>query len=403
MAFHLFKGIYKVYMRLLFYSHSSTLYGASTSLVNLISGIKSQDPIIELHVVIPGEGPLSNYLKDENISFSIIPHYFWIYNLELSNRKKKQNYLLWKIWFLKNKWEKRLKNRFYFNRHKEFVKEYAPDNIYVNSSLAPMGAKVASHLKIPYIWHHREPLNDLAYGYYLEYPQQFNRYFYKAVLHIYTSLFLKSTFPKTQNDLVVYNGVNFKYKKYINDRPSSISALKFGVVGRINSQKGQEGVVSVFKNLIEKYKNKGFDHELHIIGEGEKYYINQIKNSLEGQKIYFKGFLMPDEIFKEIDYLIVNANNEAFGRVVAEANFYGIPVIARASGALTEIVTPGINGFLYNDPVELSEILEKLIFDFDNLEYRKLSINSRKEFEEKFSIQDHARKILLTIKEMNIQ
>src|SRR5680860_168299 len=147
-------------MKLLFYSHSSTLYGASTSLVNLISGIKIQDASIEFHVVIPDEGPLSNYLKEENISFSVLPHYFWTYNLDLSNRKKKQNYLLWKIWFFKNKWEKRLKNRVYFNRHKEFVKEYAPDYIYVNSSLAPMGAKVATRLKIPFIWHHRETLDD---------------------------------------------------------------------------------------------------------------------------------------------------------------------------------------------------------------------------------------------------
>lgn len=396
----LFKGIYKVYMRLLFYSHSSTLYGASTSLVNLISGIKILDPSIEFHVVIPDKGPLSNFLKEENISFSIIPHYFWIYNLELSNRKKKQNYLLCKIWFLKNKWEKSLRNWYYFDRHIELAKKYAPDFIYVNSSLAPMGAKVATHLKIPFIWHHRETLDDPETGFYLEYPRSFNKLFNKARLHIYPSKFLRNSYPRNENELVVYNGVNFKIEKYINDRPSSISALKFGVVGRINSQKDQVGVVSVFKDLTGKYKNKGFNHELHIIGEGEKYYVDQIKKSIDAQKIYFKGFLMPDEIFKEIDYLIVNANNEAFGRVVAEANFYGIPVIAKNSGALSEILTHGINGFLYNDPVELYKILEKLIFDFDNLQYRKLSNSSRKEFEEKFSIGDHTRKIFLKIEEL---
>lgn len=388
-------------MKLLFYSHSSTLYGASRSLVNLISGIKIQDPSIEIHVIIPDNGPLSICLIKANISFSVIPHYFWTYNFELSTRKKKQNYLLWKAWFLKNKWEKSLKNRFYFRKHLQFVKKYAPDYIYVNSSLAPMGTKVAIRLKIDFIWHHRETLDDPETGFYLEDSESFYENFNKAKFHIYPSKFLRDSYPKCENELVVYNGVNFKMEKYNYDRPFSISALKFGVVGRINSQKDQVGLVSVFKGFKEKHKNQGLNCELHIFGDGDNYYINQIKNSVEDQNIYFKGFLMPNEIFKDIDFLIVNAKNEAFGRVVAEANFNGIPVLAKDSGALSEIVTPGLNGFLYKSPAELSTLFEYLILNFREPEYIDLSKRSRLEFENKFTIENHCSTILKEISKLN--
>ncbi len=389
-------------MRLLFYSHFSTLYGASRSLVNLILGIKNQDPSIEIHVIIPENGPLCDYLTREYISFSVIPHYFWIYNNELSTRKKKENYLLWKTWYFKNKWEKGFRNNIYFKRHIQFVKKYSPDYIYVNSSLAPMGAKVADRLKIPFIWHHRETLNDPETGYYLEDPKSFYEFFKKARLHIYPSKFLRDFYPKVENGFIAFNGVNFITEKCINMKtPNTISSLKFGVVGRINPQKDQEGLVSVFKALNEKYRNQGFDHELHIIGDGDNYYIDQIKNSIKNQNIYFKGFLKTDEIFKNMDFLIVNANNEAFGRVVAEANFNGIPVIAKDSGALSEIVTPGSNGFLFKGPTELSALLESLILNFRENDYIDLSEKSRLEFEKKFTIEHYCSSILSEISKLN--
>jgi glycosyltransferase involved in cell wall biosynthesis len=54
---------------------------------------------------------------------------------------------------------------------------------------------------------------------------------------------------------------------------------------------------------------------------------------------------------------------EAFGRVVAEAQAMGRPVVAPAHGAATEIVEPGVTGWLFTprDPVSLADALQRAL------------------------------------------
>jgi len=50
---------------------------------------------------------------------------------------------------------------------------------------------------------------------------------------------------------------------------------------------------------------------------------------------------------------------EAFGRVVAEAQAMGRPVVAPAHGAAPEIIEPGVTGWMFTprDPVSLADAL----------------------------------------------
>ncbi|WP_373060223.1 glycosyltransferase family 4 protein [Zunongwangia sp. H14] len=384
-------------MRLLFYAHSSTIYGANVSLVNLISGIMRHHPETFVHVIIPSEEPIGSLLKKNKIGYSVIPHLYWSYNFEVAEKHRRSSNSVFKIWYLKNKWEKKIKNLLYRRRHLAMVKELNPDLIYVNSSLAPMGAMMAKKLNVPFLWHHRETIEEPVYGFMLEDRQQFSHYFRHAALHIYTSQFLHEFYKKefgTHRFKIAYNGVAFKDENLGFSRPDFVK-IKFGVVGRINSQKNQKEVLEIFRELLKDYKQK---MELILIGEGEKLYLEKIIPKNTG--VNYLGFLPKNEIYQHFDFLIVNSKNEAFGRTVAEANAAGIPVLGRFSGAFPEIIVPGKNGYLYEDAKGLKKAILDLAEGITPATYASLSSSSREHFEENFTIEQYSEAIWTALKKV---
>ncbi len=157
------------------------------------------------------------------------------------------------------------------------------------------------------------------------------------------------------------------------------------MVGRINSQKNQMEIIDFFNS--SKFKTLNIEYQLHIMGGGEDKYIRKISENKISESIKFFGFLDKPYLFKEIDFLIINSVNEAFGRVVAEANFYGIPVLARASGALPEIIIEGRNGFLFENLEQFEELLIKICRYFSLEDYKVISKLSRDHFTENFSFE----------------
>lgn len=381
-------------MRILFYAHSSTMYGANTSLINLISGLKLHDKTLELHLIIPVESDLTVILKKYNIHYTILNHYSWIFDNDIYNARLKKNKIIGRIWKYKNIIQKLFLNNLCLKKHKTFAKEFKPDLIYVNSSLAPMGLMVANNLSIPYIWHHRETLNDPITSYYLEDLTRFKYYYKNAKTHIFPSDFLAIYYSALFNDKntekkVVPNGVAFLSDTY--SQPIRLNkTLRFGMVGRINKQKGQKEVIEAFQQFLNKYRNRIDLPELNLIGGGMKEYIDKLKNTISSNLIFFSGFVNYPETFSGVDYLIINAKNESFGRVVAEANALGIPVIALKSGALPELIKEDINGYLFRDITELIEIIEKLSFQHDEATYNNLTYSSRITFENSFSIEKYS-------------
>ena len=54
---------------------------------------------------------------------------------------------------------------------------------------------------------------------------------------------------------------------------------------------------------------------------------------------------------------------EAFGRVMAEAQSMGRPVVAPSHGPSEEVIIPGVTGWLFtpNDPVSLADALDRAL------------------------------------------
>lgn len=95
---------------------------------------------------------------------------------------------------------------------------------------------------------------------------------------------------------------------------------------------------------------------LVLVGDGPS------RNSLrhmEVDGVHFTGFLRGEELadaYAAADLFIIASETETFGNVALEALASGVPVVAVASGGLTETVIPGVTGQLVppGDVVALS-------------------------------------------------
>ncbi|MEX0610403.1 MAG: glycosyltransferase family 4 protein [Balneolaceae bacterium] len=135
---------------------------------------------------------------------------------------------------------------------------------------------------------------------------------------------------------------------------------KFGFVyvGRLSEEKG---IIALVKEWKEKYDNI----PLTIIGTGPAEERVR-KMTADAKNIKMEGFLSQIEIQKVLPLykalICPSQTNESFGMVVIESFAAGTPVIGSDLHALSEIITDGHDGFLFNhlNIGEVGKFIKKL-------------------------------------------
>ncbi len=160
-------------------------------------------------------------------------------------------------------------------------------------------------------------------------------------------------------------------RKHSGFHPSQIVELPLGVerqgflefpvrsgfiyAGRLVEGKGLEW-------LIQTWREQRFPHTLTIVGSGP--IETELHRLAEGLPIVFTGFLSHDETLKLMArsrcLIAPSTIPETFGLSAMEALSVGTPVIAAASGALSENVQHGSNGYLV-DPEQPSSLGQKIL------------------------------------------
>ena len=139
-------------------------------------------------------------------------------------------------------------------------------------------------------------------------------------------------------------------------RRDDAKGLRIGYLGRLFETKGVE--------LLIDAVTRGLDDSARLLlaGAGEPDYERGLRDRCAGVpgKVAFLGVVPPRELFEQIDVLAVPSLwREPFGRIVIEANAWGIPVVASRRGGLPEIVDDGVTGFLF-DPGHDGELARTL-------------------------------------------
>ncbi|HDU4298229.1 TPA: glycosyltransferase family 4 protein [Klebsiella variicola subsp. variicola] len=124
-----------------------------------------------------------------------------------------------------------------------------------------------------------------------------------------------------------------------------------GFLGRIESSKG----IELLLDAMHKYNDQNIF--IKIAGKGESEYIDYLKKKYSNVHMEFVGTVKIEKFLPQLNFLIVPSQwNEPFGRVVIEANSYGIPVIASNKGGIPEIVVPNVTGYVFETENHLSLI-----------------------------------------------
>jgi len=148
---------------------------------------------------------------------------------------------------------------------------------------------------------------------------------------------------------VIYNGIEIPFHpRPIPDSP----AVRFLYLGRVVPWKGCHLLIDAFSRLP---KNAG--HTLDIVGDtmyGDSSYRVLLNEQIARAGLRKTCRLLPHtakphDAFITHDVFCIGSDKEPFGRVVAEAMAYGLPVIGFCSGGLPELVEDGASGILVEE------------------------------------------------------
>jgi len=179
---------------------------------------------------------------------------------------------------------------------------------------------------------------------------------------------------------------DFKFLKRISKmkRP-----FEFIFVGRLIKDKGIIELYNATINLKKEHKN----FIVKIVGDRYDGNNSNISDNdyLKFQKDpVFEMVSHTDNIYEELkhsDCLVLPSYREGLSKSLIEAGSSGLPAIASDVPGCNDVIIDGYNGFLFKsrDSVSLKNIMEKVLLLDKQILY-EMGVNSRKNVEEKFSI-----------------
>jgi len=191
-------------------------------------------------------------------------------------------------------------------------------------------------------------------------PSTYNHQLYSLFRHLNTryadkliavSYAIHKAYRQPPHMLVVRDRIVLKEQ-----RPSFVvrndAPLKFVYISNYIQGKGQDLALNAFIKIAAEQQ----DCELHFYGgdmglEKNKFFRERLEALAKGaglyKRVFFHGFVADTEsIYKAHDISLCFSESESFSLICIESQFYGIPVIAAASGGPQEIIEHEKNGIL---------------------------------------------------------
>lgn len=366
-------------MKVLYILHTSDLHGSSISILNLILNIKQN---IEPVIIIPNSAnnELKEVLIQQNIKFytcHFIPH---------SVIEKRYSPIRKALSVGKTIIKKILFTPYLY----WIIQKEKPSIIHTNVGVIYEGFRLAKTLNIPHVWHLREYQDkDFKWNFFYG-KKHFERMLQQSYVICITKDIRNYFNLHNKESQTIYNGIY-----HSNSIALERKDKYFLCASRISPNKGQEDAIKAFAKFYQTHQ----DWRLVIAGEGDKSYVNQLKNLSQSfncsNAINFIGFQNSESIFnlmKKAAGLIVASQNEGFGRMTAEACFAGTIVIGRNTGGTKEILDM-IEGYCFLTESELEQGMEQVAQEINTIPYNQKIKKSQQTAQESFSIEQNIIKI----------
>lgn len=172
-------------------------------------------------------------------------------------------------------------------------------------------------------------------------------------------------FPLAQDKLAtIPNGVAEDFFSIQRDYQAADQLFRFCTTGNLIPLKSIHTAIYAFAkaNIDES--------ELNIIGAGsERPHLEHLASSLNlRSSVHFTGALPPEEIPEQLriaDAFVFTSTSEGRPNAVLEAMAAGLPIVASRIDGVTELITDGENGLLFEpgDAQALADCLQRLASD----------------------------------------
>ncbi|MBK1813061.1 glycosyltransferase family 4 protein [Clostridium sp. YIM B02505] len=373
-------------IKILFLHAGAEMYGADKILLELLSGLDKTR--FEPYVILPNNGPLYEEIKKKDIYVEI--REYPILRRKFFNPLGIVNYISGVL-----KYNKIIEG---------FCKEKAIEIIHSNTLAVLEGGFVAKRLKIKHVWHVHEIIMKPKFMFKLtSYLLNKNADEIVVVSNSVKNHILRSCLVDEGKIKTIYNGVdNTKFNKeaeydyLLKEFKVDKDDIVVGMVGRINSWKGQRDFILAIKKIVKEHTNI----KAILIGgvfEGEEWRVQELKrlikdNNLE-DVIIMKDFRSDvTNIYNLIDiFVLPSTNPDPLPTVVLEAMASGKPIVAYRHGGVTEMVSEGANG-LFAEVLNIDDLSTKILYLLKRPEEReemgRNSLNRQKKMFSKSSFID---------------
>jgi glycosyltransferase involved in cell wall biosynthesis len=145
-------------------------------------------------------------------------------------------------------------------------------------------------------------------------------------------------------------------------------------VGRLSAEKEIERIKPVLKAIPNA--------RLALVGDGP--HRQELEKHFADTPTYFVGYLTGTDLasaFASADAFVFPSRSETLGLVLLEAMAAGCPVIAARAGGIPDIVTDGVNGYLFDPNDEEGAIVATQRLLDRQQERERLRCNARQEAE----------------------
>lgn len=275
------------------------------------------------------------------------------------------------------------------NSYKKLIKDISPD-IILTYTIKPniYGNYVANKFGVPVIMNITGIGTSLSTGKLKLIIKQMYKYGCSKANTVFFqnrgnhSFFISNNLvDKTKTRIIPGSGVNLEKFKPTN-KPKKNNLIKFLFIGRLMKDKGIEEYLKVAERLTGKHSNL----EFQILGSFEEQKYKTIIEQNFNSKIKYLG--RSDDVrneISEIDCIINPSYHEGMSNVLLEGAAMGKPLLASNIPGCKEIISDGINGYLFES--KSTKSLEEAIVKFINLddeERIKMGRASRKKVEKEF-------------------
>ncbi|MFT5754398.1 MAG: glycosyltransferase involved in cell wall biosynthesis [Flavobacterium sp.] len=384
---------------ILFIHQSAELYGSDKTILMFISNLDKTKylPI----VILPFEGPLKVEFEKNNIKVIISPV------LKLYRKMFTPSNIIK-----------------FFREYREGIialdklhKEYNFKLVYSHTLAALIGISFAKKNKIKHLWHVQEIIAR---------PKIFNLSFKKILgiksnhKIIYDSketmnFWIKGNQTLTNKSDFIWNGLDVNEKSITSNEAIENLRKEFfevkndsmviGLIGRINSWKGQQLLLKSFSIIADKHP----EAKLVFIGSAppnQEFFETDLINKIKFFNLEDKVKIIPFQnniwqFWDSIDIAVVPSTEpEPFGMVAIEAMMAKKPVIAANHGGLTEIVIQNKTGILFEPNNE--KALALALIDLLNSSEKRKSFGDEGYIRANthFSLKNHVDKFEKTFEEL---